>query len=610
MRQGARRSWGGSVVAPLALVLPVVAVAAVSAFFVISGSSLTNAGGTLYNLFCFPPPLAIAVIAGLLAPPAARSSDPRRRRLSRGVVAGLIAGLVAGLATGVSFAIYALTVPSTASVVITPEIRQQYVIYSMVISPLSGMVVGALAALIRRLIEIALGSSTLTEGSSDSPGVHSAETDAGHLPAEGIILAGDDALVGESAPPGPPAKVRPTRRWANVVVILLGVEAAFAAVGAGLAVAAAGASWRVDAGLADVATYNAIVLTHASLARGLIVGELATAICFLIWLHRSISNAPALGAASGKYSPRWAVIAWFVPFASLVVPYRVMTDLQARLAAPDAIRAGSWLIRTWWILWLAGGWLGGAQRFVALQGTTVTQAATFVWTALVEIALFIAAVFAVAVVRQAQRLADAREARLSGRDADADALARRARGRRLFVLPAGFATAGALVLLVYLGSAIAGRPAGPEWATFRSTAGGFAVSLPRVPTDVPTTAGSGAASVVGHTFTSQLDAEEAFAVFYIDFPAGSISTADPQAVLDQVETNVVGSNERLHSGPLTLGAVPGRELRYRGPMGLIADVQLYLEGERLYGLEVDTTADRASSDTLRFFESFTLQPGP
>jgi hypothetical protein len=110
----------------------------VTAFFFLSGSSLTNPGGIAFNVFCFPPPLAISFVAGILAPRAS-----------------YLAGGLVGLAAGIAFAIYAATVPSTAAVAITPEIRQQYILYSLTISPLTGMAVGAFAAFYRRFLRMA-----------------------------------------------------------------------------------------------------------------------------------------------------------------------------------------------------------------------------------------------------------------------------------------------------------------------------------------------------------------------------------------------------------------------------------------------------------------------
>jgi hypothetical protein len=386
-------------------------------------------------------------------------------------------------------------------------------------------------------------------------------------------------------------------------VILLSLEAALMAIGAAFAAAGAAAEWRFEAGLSslsDLNTFRQIVFALVG-AAGLV--ELVTAVPFLVWLYRSMRNAPEVGAATTAYSPRKAVIVWFVPFVNFVLPYRIVGDLHGRLASPDTSRAGRRLVRTWWIFWLTGAGLVAATRLTANPGDD------FFLIALSWTAYFVAAVLAVALVRRVQGLADVREARLTGRDAEAALVDARAKRRRLVVLPAGLATVGALLLLAQLGSVASGRPAGAAWATFTSTAGSFAVSLPRVPTDVPGTVATGAEPAVSHTFASRLDAKEAYEVMYVDFPAGSLSAADPAALLDEVATTTVGTNEQIDSSVISRGAVPGRAVEFRLPSGSVVNLRYYLDGDRFYGLEVDTTADRAASPNIaRFFDSFTLRP--
>jgi hypothetical protein len=396
---------------------------------------------------------------------------------------------------------------------------------------------------------------------------------------------------------------RSARRWASVAVILLALEAALMATGAAFASAGAGAEWRFEAGLVGLADLNAFRQIVSALVGAAGLVELLTAVPFLVWLYRSMRNAPRVGAPTTAYSPRKAVIVWFVPFANFVLPYRIVRDLHDRLASPDTGRAGRRLVRAWWIFWLTGAGLVGATRLTANPGEDSFLLALS-WTA-----YFVAAVLAVAVVRRVQRLADVREARLTGRDAQAAVIDARARRRRIVVVPAGLATVGALLLLAQLGSVASGRPAGAAWATFTSTAGSFAISLPRVPTDVPGTVATGAEPAVSHTFSSRLDAQESYAVTYVDFPAGSLSAADPAALLERVGTVTVGTNEQIGNSVISRDAVPGLGVEFRMPTGDVVNIRYYLDGDRMYGLEVDTTADRASSPNIaRFFDSFTLRP--
>lgn len=50
---------------------------------------------------------------------------------------------------------------------------------------------------------------------------------------------------------------------------------------------------------------------------------IATAVFFLMWLHRSSSNLTAFGYWKSRgYSPAWAVGSFFVPIVNLFVPYQ------------------------------------------------------------------------------------------------------------------------------------------------------------------------------------------------------------------------------------------------------------------------------------------------
>lgn len=84
-----------------------------------------------------------------------------------------------------------------------------------------------------------------------------------------------------------------------------------------------------------------------------------TGIVTLSWVHRVTANAQALGAQSLPYSPTAAVVWWFVPFANLVVPPKVLSKV-AQASHPD-YAPGSTLWRSspklpivwmWWVAWL------------------------------------------------------------------------------------------------------------------------------------------------------------------------------------------------------------------------------------------------------------------
>jgi type IV secretory pathway VirB3-like protein len=89
---------------------------------------------------------------------------------------------------------------------------------------------------------------------------------------------------------------------------------------------------------------------------------LITVVLFLVWLHRAHKNLPALRAEYLQYSPGWAVGWWFIPFANLVMPFKVVREVWAE-SSPDISEEPSFLSESlhrapvyvgfWWGLWLA-----------------------------------------------------------------------------------------------------------------------------------------------------------------------------------------------------------------------------------------------------------------
>jgi len=101
---------------------------------------------------------------------------------------------------------------------------------------------------------------------------------------------------------------------------------------------------------------------------------LTTAIPFLMWFHRAHKNLPALGAADLKYSPRWAVGGWFVPFLNLVRPHQVAQEIwqwsDPVRSTPQVLQQNpvgkSPLITAWWSVFLLSQFasnMGGRMLF-------------------------------------------------------------------------------------------------------------------------------------------------------------------------------------------------------------------------------------------------------
>jgi hypothetical protein len=142
----------------------------------------------------------------------------------------------------------------------------------------------------------------------------------------------------------------------------------------------------------------------------LILGIVGCAIAWLMWQHRSHRNLRALGAQGLKYTPGWAVGWWFVPFANLVMPFHTVRELWK--ASDPKSGSVEWknrptppLLGFWWAAFLAWDVLLNvanvlaADRFSA-AAPLITQAEVLIAG---DVALALAAVFAIAIVRRIDR---------------------------------------------------------------------------------------------------------------------------------------------------------------------------------------------------------------
>lgn len=91
-----------------------------------------------------------------------------------------------------------------------------------------------------------------------------------------------------------------------------------------------------------------------------------TLIFWLRWFSRAYKNLPSLGAQHLRFSPGWAVGAWFVPFLNLFRP-KAMTDDTWRASDPNAppVQGDAWrekrvtpLLHWWWALFILSAILG------------------------------------------------------------------------------------------------------------------------------------------------------------------------------------------------------------------------------------------------------------
>jgi hypothetical protein len=117
-----------------------------------------------------------------------------------------------------------------------------------------------------------------------------------------------------------------------------------------------------------------------------------TAIIYLVWQYRTHANLPALRAIDLHSTPRWSVIAWFIPILNVWRPYQITAEMarasDPRYLSDDGV---AWqaapapgVLGFWWAAWLVNGTLGRiAIRLVLNDPQSLEQFRTesFVWLA-------------------------------------------------------------------------------------------------------------------------------------------------------------------------------------------------------------------------------------
>lgn len=103
----------------------------------------------------------------------------------------------------------------------------------------------------------------------------------------------------------------------------------------------------------DAATFPGVMLILFVLL------SIAIFVVFVIWLFRAAKNNEALGRANPRFGPGWAIGAWFIPLANLVIPVMIVWDLWKGSDAsvprgdPNWRRArGGAIVIAWWIAYL------------------------------------------------------------------------------------------------------------------------------------------------------------------------------------------------------------------------------------------------------------------
>ena len=96
------------------------------------------------------------------------------------------------------------------------------------------------------------------------------------------------------------------------------------------------------------------------LAQLALAGSILTALAWFVWLHRAVANARSLGVPT-EATPGWSVGWWFIPFANIIKPYRILRSLYDGVGT-----GGGGIVGAWWGCYLIAGVLG---EFAQLQSS-------------------------------------------------------------------------------------------------------------------------------------------------------------------------------------------------------------------------------------------------
>lgn len=153
---------------------------------------------------------------------------------------------------------------------------------------------------------------------------------------------------------------------ANALRVLFIIAAAAVVGVAGLALSMRTALVDVDEGggnLFDAEDAVGAFIAVAGLA-GLL--SLAILICLMIWMFRLAKNHELIGRPGTTFGPGWAIGAWFIPLASLVIPILQFQQLWQGADASHPRGDPAWkqvaqspLLWAWWVTYAVGAVLAG-----------------------------------------------------------------------------------------------------------------------------------------------------------------------------------------------------------------------------------------------------------
>ncbi len=170
----------------------------------------------------------------------------------------------------------------------------------------------------------------------------------------------------QTPPPGIP-QVAPYRPFAGLQTLLIVMTIA-AIVANVVGIFLPDSADYEDASVEAVAVQLVIM---ALLGLALAAVSIAQVVVGVVWMHRAYSNVKSFGARGLAWSPGWAVGAWFIPIANLVIPFMIMVEIW-KSSHPDApgpdgwksLPTPGWLVALW-VLWV-GAFVASAAAAIGI----------------------------------------------------------------------------------------------------------------------------------------------------------------------------------------------------------------------------------------------------
>ncbi|WP_298392220.1 DUF4328 domain-containing protein [Flavobacterium sp.] len=108
------------------------------------------------------------------------------------------------------------------------------------------------------------------------------------------------------------------------------------------------------------------------------IAFITSAVFFIMWFRRAYYNL-SIRTENTYYGEGWAAGSWFLPIISLFRPYQIMKELDEDTsellskATKQEVDTNSFIIGTWWTLWILINYFGQTLIKRLLQGESIND---------------------------------------------------------------------------------------------------------------------------------------------------------------------------------------------------------------------------------------------